>query len=163
MTGRTRIPGGGGRAARQAAESVVSERSCGSCTLCCRVLEIQALDKPAGLLCRHNTGSGCGIYPERPEACARWHCLWRRIDTLPDVLRPDRSGVMFSLDSRSPTADAPDATCIVGRAVHDVRDFDRPATLEGFAMFVREGSFPVWKVSERGARLVHPGAQIASP
>lgn len=163
MTGRTRIPGGGRRAARQAGASVVSERSCGSCTLCCRVLEIQALDKPAGLLCRHNTGSGCRIYPERPEACARWHCLWRRIGALPDALRPDRCGVMFSLDSRPPAADAPDGACIVGRAAQDVRDFDRPETVEGFAMFVREGSLPVWKVSERGATLVHPGLHVPPP
>lgn len=163
MTSDTGVHGGAREAAPRSADPSVPDRSCGTCTVCCRILEIQALDKPAGILCRHNTGTGCGIYPERPEACARWHCLWRRIDTLPDGLRPDRSGVMFSLESRSPTADAPDATCIVGRAVHDVRDFDRPETLEGFAMFVREGSFPVWKVSERGARLVHPGAQIASP
>ncbi|MCJ2085361.1 hypothetical protein MKK88_05045 [Methylobacterium sp. E-005] len=70
---------------------------------------------------------------------------------------------MFSLDSRSPTADAPDAACIVGRAVQDVRDFDRPETVEGFAMFVHEGSFPVWKVSERGALLVYPGPQSVLP
>lgn len=79
--------------------------------------------------------------------------MWRRIDTLPDALRPDRSGVMLSFASRSPTADAPEAARIVGRAGHDVRDFDRPETLEGFTMFVREGSFPVWKVSERGTLL----------
>ncbi|WP_244625576.1 hypothetical protein [Methylobacterium mesophilicum] len=82
---------------------------------------------------------------------------------LPDALRPDRSGVMFSLDSRSPVADGPDSACIVGRAVHDVEDFDRPDAIEGFAMFVREGSLPVWKASDRGAILVHPGPQIVPP
>jgi hypothetical protein len=70
---------------------------------------------------------------------------------------------MFSLDSRSPAANTPDAACIVGRAVHDVQDFDRPEVLEGFAMFVREGSLPVWKASERGATLVHTGSQIPPP
>lgn len=135
-------------------------RACGPCTLCCRVLEIQVLDKPAGVLCRHNTGTGCGIYRDRPEVCARWNCLWRRIDALPDGLRPDRSGVMFSLESRSPASDAPDGACIVGRAVQDAADLDRADTAEAFAMFVREGSLPVWKVSERGATLVHPGLQF---
>jgi hypothetical protein len=157
MTSDTRVQGGARGVAPLSADPPVLDRSCGSCTLCCRVLEIQALNKPAGVLCRHNTGTGCGIYTQRPETCARWHCLWRRINALPDTLRPDRSGVMYSLDSRSPTADAPDAACIVGRAVHDDRDFDRPETVEAFAMFVREGSFPVWKVSEHGAFLVHPG------
>jgi len=147
-------------APRPPAASVL-DRSCGSCTLCYRVLEIQALDKPAGLLCRHNTGTGCGIYPDRPDACARWHRLWRRIGARPDALRPGRSGVMFSLDSRSPVADAPDSACIVGRAVHDVKDFDRPDAVEGFAMFLREGSLPVWKASERGAILAHLGPQTA--
>lgn len=128
--------------------------------MCCRVLEIQSLDKPAGILCRHNTGRGCGIYLERPEACARWNCLWLRISALPDSLRPDRSGVMFSLDSRSPASDPPDAACIVGRAVHDAEDLDRPETVQAFAMFVREGVLPVWKVSKQGATLVHPGPQI---
>ncbi|WP_246695322.1 hypothetical protein [Methylobacterium sp. P1-11] len=58
-------------------------------------------------------------------------------------------------------ADEPDSACIVGRAVHDVKDFDRPHAIEVFAMFVREGSLPVWKASERGAILVHPGPQTA--
>lgn len=142
---------------------IIPDRSCGTCTLCCRVLEIQALDKSAGILCRHNTGTGCGIYLKRPVSSARWHCLWRRISALPDTLRPDRSGVMFSLDSRSHAAKAPDAVCIVGRAVHDVQDFDRPEVAEGFAMFVREGSLSVWKASERGATLVHTGSQIPPP
>jgi hypothetical protein len=66
--------------------------------LCCRGLEIQSFGKPAGNLCRHRTGSGCGIYRERPETCARLDCLWLRIGTLPDWLRPDRSGMMFRLD-----------------------------------------------------------------
>ena len=67
---------------------------------------------------------------------------------------------MFSLESRSPASDAPDGTCIVGRAVRDAADLDRADTAEAFAMFVREGSLPVWKVSERGATLVHPGLQF---
>jgi len=132
-------------------------RACGSCTICCRVLEIAALDKPAGILCRHNTGTACGIYPERPEACARWHCLWRKIGALPDELRPDRSGVMFSLETRSPTAEAPDEACIVGRAVEGAQAFDSWEVEEAFAMFAREGSLPVWKVSGRDVILVSRG------
>ncbi|MGH1571044.1 hypothetical protein ACRAWG_10550 [Methylobacterium sp. P31] len=128
--------------------------------MCCRVLAIPALDKPAGILCRHNIGTGCGIYSERPEACARWYCLWRKIDALPDALRPDRSGVMFSLDSRSPAADTADGACIVGRALEGVRAFDRPDVIEAFAMFVREGSLPVWKVANRHATLIYPGPKI---
>ncbi|MCJ2016216.1 hypothetical protein MKK84_02045 [Methylobacterium sp. E-065] len=137
------------------------DRSCGSCTQCCQALEIQILDKPAGILCHHNTGTGCGIYPERPEVCARWYCLWRRIEALPAALRPDRSGVIFSLESRPPVADSPDAACIVGRAVDGIQAFDRWEAVEAFAMFVREGSLPVWKVSDGDATLVNPGLDTA--
>jgi hypothetical protein len=131
--------------------------------MCCRVLAIPALGKPAGILCRHNTGTGCGIYSERPEACARWDCLWRKIDALPDALRPDRLGVMFSLDNRPPAADTAGAACIVGRAPGGMGAFDRPDVIEAFAMFIREGSWPVWQVSENVATLVHPGPRIPPP
>ncbi|GLS66126.1 hypothetical protein GCM10007888_45080 [Methylobacterium oxalidis] len=120
-------------------------------------MEIEALAKPAGILCRHNTGTACGIYLERPEACARWHCLWRKIGALPDELRPDRSGVVFSLESRPPIAEAPDEACIVGRAVDGVHAFDRWEVAEAFAMFVREGSLPVWKASDRDATMLNRG------
>ena len=81
---------------------------------------------------------------------------------MPDGLRPDRSGVMFSLENRPPASDAPEGACIVGRAVRDAADVDGPDIAEAFAMFVREGSLPVWKVSERGATLVHPGPRFPS-
>jgi hypothetical protein len=137
--------------------TLVPGRECGPCTACCRVLEIEALDKPAGTLCAHNTGASCGIYRERPDACARWHCLWRRIAALPADLRPDRSGVMFSLDSRAPVAGAPDGACIVGRAVDGVEAFARWEAVEAFAMFVGEGSLPVWRAYDRAATLMYPG------
>ncbi|SFM50379.1 hypothetical protein SAMN05192568_103513 [Methylobacterium pseudosasicola] len=131
-------------------------RSCGSCTACCRVLEIRALDKPAGILCRHNTGRACGIYAERPEACVQWHCLWRRIAALPDALRPDRSGVVFGLERRHPGEGAPEGACIVGRAPDGEEAFARWEAVEAFAMFVREGSLPVWKAYARHAILMNP-------
>lgn len=139
--------------------ALTRDRLCGHCTVCCRVLEIKALAKPAGLVCRHNTGTACGIYLERPEACARWYCLWRKIDALPDELRPDRSGVVFSLESRPPVADAPDEACIVGRAVNGAQAFDRWEVVEAFAMFVREGSLPVWKVSDQDATMMNRSRQ----
>lgn len=70
---------------------------------------------------------------------------------------------MFSLDIRSPAADVADAACIVGRAVEGVHAFDRPDVIEAFAMFVREGSWPVWQATEHDTTLVHPGPQISPP
>ncbi len=142
--------------ASRAAGGLVPGRSCGSCTACCRILEIKALDKPAGVLCRHSTGRSCGIYPERPEACAQWHCLWRRIAALPDALRPDRSGVVFGLERRPPGPGASEGACIVGRALDGAQAFERWEAIEAFAMFVREGSLPVWKAYDRHATLMSP-------
>lgn len=141
------------------ADALVPGRSCGQCTACCRILAIEALAKPAGTLCRHNTGVACAIYAERPDACVRWHCLWRRIGALPDALRPDRSGVVFALEKASPDAGAREGACIVGRAVDGEQAFERWEAVEAFAMFVREGSWPVWKASPRSAILLYAGRQ----
>jgi hypothetical protein len=50
-------------------------RSCDGCTLCCKVLSIEALGKPAGAWCVHcKVGSGCTAYDARPTACRVFHC-----------------------------------------------------------------------------------------
>jgi hypothetical protein len=63
---------------------LVPGRDCGDCVACCEVLRIvdPEVGKPAGIMCRHNTGNGCGIPATRPEICRRWFCLWRRIDAI---------------------------------------------------------------------------------
>ncbi len=81
-----------------AAES--SGRTCGACTLCCKVLAVDELDKPMGAWCRHCApGKGCGIYEERPAPCRSFACLWLSDSSVPDDLRPDRSKVVFDSDS----------------------------------------------------------------
>lgn len=137
-------------------QSFTLARACGSCTVCCRVLEIKTLAKPAGTLCEHNTGSACGIYEDRPAACAKWHCLWRKVEALPDELRPDRLGVMFSLET-APTSEDPFLRArIVCRAVHGADAFERWEAVEAIDMFVREGSLPVWIAFGSAASIVHP-------
>ncbi len=110
------------------------------------------------MLCAHSTGASCGIYPDRPRACATWYCLWRRIAALPDALRPDRSGVMLSLET-APAADDPFLRVrIVCRAVHSPDDLDRWEATEAVAMFVQEGSLPVWSAFGQTAALIYPHA-----
>jgi hypothetical protein len=55
----------------------LSTRTCRTCTLCCRLPDIEALDKPANASCRHCSGSGCTIYALRPAPCRDFLCLWR--------------------------------------------------------------------------------------
>lgn len=96
------------------------------------------------------------MYHDRPPACARWYCLWRKIEALPDEMRPDRSGVMLSLET-DPTAGDPFLRArIVCRAVSGADDLDRWEAIEAIAMFVREGSLPVWSAVGQTASLVYP-------
>lgn len=72
---------------------------CQDCTGCCTVFEVKEVHKGFGEPCKHIGktlfGTGCQIYAERPDACARYVCLWldsqRRIEVpnLPESLRPD--------------------------------------------------------------------------
>lgn len=136
--------------------TTVPSRSCGSCTACCDVFAIEVLSKPAGVPCQHSTGGGCAIYSVRPQACARWFCLWRKIAALPERLRPDRSGVLFSLNNHSPT-DESEGVCIVGRVMRTPRKTSRRDISAAFAMFARDEALPVWRVDERGATMVGIG------
>lgn len=83
-----------------------SNRSCGSCTLCCTVMKVTleaAPPKPAHTPCTHCSKKGCDIYADRPEACEGFQCLWlgsQRVPplALPSSLRPDRCGVVLDLN-----------------------------------------------------------------
>lgn len=74
----------------------VAERACGTCSLCCKVLEIPELAKAKGAWCRHVvSGQGCGIYAGRPAVCRRFVCGWLRRDDLPEIWKPSLSGMVL--------------------------------------------------------------------
>jgi hypothetical protein len=67
----------------------MSKRECGSCSLCCKVLDVPALYKPAGQWCRHfRAGTGCEIHQLRPKPCRDFSCLWLAEDWLGDAWKP---------------------------------------------------------------------------
>ncbi|MBK5568688.1 MAG: hypothetical protein I8N66_19920 [Ensifer sp. SSB1] len=71
-------------------------RGCGTCTLCCRLPDIDALAKPANAWCRHCVdGEGCRIYAQRPQLCRDFLCLWRTDADLDDAWDPARSRMMI--------------------------------------------------------------------
>ena len=75
-------------------------RACGACTLCCRVLEIQELAKPADVSCNHIVaGRGCAIYGRHPASCRTFACLWLESTLVPEASRPDRSRVVLVMDA----------------------------------------------------------------
>jgi hypothetical protein len=53
-------------------------RSCGDCSLCCKLAQVDELDKPSGVWCRHCAPGrgGCTIYETRPSVCRNWACNW---------------------------------------------------------------------------------------
>ena len=81
-------------------ESRAAKRQCGSCSLCCTVLRVDELAKPAGQDCVHQRGtSGCGIHETRPPVCRGYACLWLQ-GGLEDDERPDRTGGVVDLEPR---------------------------------------------------------------
>lgn len=67
-------------------------RVCGDCQLCCKLVPVPTISKPAGAKCQHQRASkGCMIYADRPFACRTWTCRWLSDPTTTMLRRPDRS------------------------------------------------------------------------
>jgi Fe-S-cluster containining protein len=72
-------------------------RSCGGCTMCCKVLGITELQKPVGTWCPHcDIGKGCKIYSNRPEECRTFFCLWLVDARFSEAWKPDRSKMVLT-------------------------------------------------------------------
>jgi len=71
-------------------------RTCGSCTLCCKLTEVPELFKPVNKWCGFcKPGEGCSSYEKRPPSCHTFACIWLTDPSLDDELRPDRSRVLL--------------------------------------------------------------------
>ena len=83
-----------------AGPAVESSRECGSCTLCCTLLRVDALKKLGGVSCANlrGTDGGCGIYSDRPKICRTYRCLWLQ-GGLEEGDRPDRLDAVLDLVS----------------------------------------------------------------
>lgn len=67
-------------------------RTCGECQLCCKLVPVRELDKPAGQRCQFQRhAKGCSIYRRRPMTCSLWSCRWLNGADTADLRRPDRS------------------------------------------------------------------------
>lgn len=76
--------------------AMTSERGCGTCTLCCKLMAVQALAKPAGSWCRACApGKGCTTYDTRPSECRTFACLWLQTPGLPESYKPERSKLVM--------------------------------------------------------------------
>ena len=71
-------------------------KQCGPCALCCKIMAVPEIEKPAHQWCQHcKIGIGCAIYEARPTACRE--CVWLQVpaDVLDDQYRPDRLRVVL--------------------------------------------------------------------
>jgi hypothetical protein len=67
-------------------------RSCGGCTACCGVFQVEAIDKGLWHSCLHQA-KGCAIHSERPADCRAFECFWLQGFFL-DEDRPDLTGLV---------------------------------------------------------------------
>lgn len=66
--------------------------------MCCKLLGIGALDKPAGSWCAHcSPPAGCTIYDSRPQECRDFACLWYESAVLGEEWKPIRSKIVLYL------------------------------------------------------------------
>ena len=71
----------------------VGHRTCGGCTLCCKLMPVAEIGKKGGIRCQHQKHTGCSIYhqPGMPHSCQIWSCRWLIDPETKDLSRPDRS------------------------------------------------------------------------
>ena len=90
-------------------------RGCDGCTLCCKVLRIDELAKPANVWCVHRASGGCAIHGSHPQTCRDFFCLWIEDASFGPEWKPDRSHFVMSRSASGKglflnvDADAPDA------------------------------------------------------
>ncbi|MBM3507529.1 MAG: hypothetical protein FJX64_07375 [Alphaproteobacteria bacterium] len=92
----------------------VPGRTCGSCSLCCKLMNVPELDKPMGQWCRHcKPGTGCTIHATRPQVCRDFFCGYLQSSTLSQdwlpakahfIVTGDPSGIVLYVDPANPDA-----------------------------------------------------------
>lgn len=74
-------------------------KPCGDCSLCCKILRIDVLEKAAGIWCRRFAkGVGCSIHAASPHECQKFQCYWTMSETMGEAWRPDRSKLLIWSD-----------------------------------------------------------------
>jgi hypothetical protein len=141
---------------------VLADRDCGDCSACCTVLAVNSPDfsKPAGTPCMHLAARGCGIHAVRPHICRTWFCAWRRVAAMPDEARPDRSGLLVSINFERKPRNCLEGVSINVRALAGVDAIEK-----GMAATILDGLcdqlIPVWFSDGSRKMLMHPDNDVA--
>lgn len=134
---------------REAGERITH---CRTCTYCCWLPRIEALDKPAYRPCSHIAGGSCSIYgsPQRPSACAAYECAYLTA-RLTDA--PERNRIPHPLDCGAYFHRDP-----VEKVIFVFVDPKRPmlwkaSTLVDFLRLQLNGGFALF-ITDRGRQMV---------
>lgn len=74
-------------------------KSCGDCGLCCKLMGVTELEKPAGKWCVHfRRGRGCDAYETRPASCRVFNCTWLLTEALDETWKPTTCGFLMHAD-----------------------------------------------------------------
>jgi hypothetical protein len=88
------------------AKAPTKPAGCGDCAMCCKLMRVDELRKPACQWCQHINAEhhGCTIYEDRPQTCRDFECVWLQTQyqrngecAMPAELRPDRSRVVIDV------------------------------------------------------------------
>ncbi|MDM7955248.1 YkgJ family cysteine cluster protein [Blastomonas sp.] len=141
---------------------VLADRDCGACTACCTVLTVDTPDlkKPAGTPCEKLTAHGCSIHAVRPPICRTWFCAWRRVAAMPEEARPDRSGLLVSVNFVREPRNPLEAVSLNVRAMRDQAGID-PALTQRVLDSLCDGLVAVWYSDGSRKMLLHPDNDVA--
>jgi len=74
-------------------------RNCNGCSMCCFVLAVHEIDKPAGVWCSHCPSKrACRIYDTRPQECRDFNCGWLTSPEIGDEWNPRRSRIVLAAE-----------------------------------------------------------------
>lgn len=78
----------------------MAARQCNGCTLCCKVMAIDELEKPVNIWCKHcDIGVGCKIYETKPPSCTGFQCGYLANPQLGEEWYPAKSRMVLITDS----------------------------------------------------------------
>ncbi len=79
---------------------LVPGRSCGDCSLCCKLLHVEEFNKPAGKWCVHCAPGrgGCTVHETRPQVCRSFYCSWMTSPGMGPEWRPNTCNMVMYLE-----------------------------------------------------------------
>jgi hypothetical protein len=148
----------------------VSDRSCGSCTLCCKLFPVPELNKPSGRWCQHIAqGRGCGIHETRPTVCRSFWCQWIENDDLGPEWKPEVSKFVLSIypgsNSLAVTVDPANPRSWAREPyLSELRRFAAAALAQGDQVIVFKGDVGIAILPDREVELgpILPGDKLVT-